>query len=95
MATLVKITPTTSGREVLNAINNIRAGIGALQELDGQREQAIADSSTTMATLFGVESAAQAQALSDRWVAFLAAYNDSGNTEYAKLHDLLDPTFQV
>ena len=66
--------------------------MGILEELDGVRAQAIGDSQATMASTFGTATNDQAQALSDRWSAFLAAYGDSGNAEMGKLRDLADAT---
>jgi hypothetical protein len=65
-------------------------GIGLLEELDGLRAQAIGESAGTMQSVFGCGTSGEAQALNDRWVDFLAAYNDTGNTEYSKLRDLID-----
>jgi hypothetical protein len=91
MASIVYINRNAqAGAEAYNALVAIRNGIGGLERLDGLRAQAIGDSQTVMQTVFGTGTTAEAQALNDRWVGFLAAYNDSGNAEYAKLRDLVD-----
>jgi hypothetical protein len=91
MALIVHINRSVqAGAEVYNALHQIRAGIGKLEELDGLRAEAVAVNQDTMAAVFGIPSNAEAQALSDRWVALLAAHNDSGNAEFAKLRDLID-----
>ena len=81
-----------NGSRVLAALAQIRSGIGVLQELDGLRLESIGASQATMAQNFGAASNADAQALSDRWGAFLAAYENSGNAEYAKLRDMINAT---
>jgi hypothetical protein len=92
MADIVHINRSVpAGQTIYNALaNNIRHGIGTLEELDGLRAQAIGASAGEMQSVFGTNTTNEAQALNDRWTAFLAAYNDSGNDEYAKLRDLID-----
>lgn len=91
MATIVNFSAVTDpGQRLITALRLIRQGIGALHELDGQRAQAIGDSQATMASVFGIASDSEAQAMSDRIAAVLAAHGDSGNAEFAKLRDLVD-----
>ena len=91
MASIVYINRSVpAGSEIWHGLDKIRKGIGVLEELDGLRAQAIGESQGTMQSVFGCGTTTEAQALNDRWAAFLAAYNDSGNTEYAKLRDLID-----
>lgn len=91
MASIVYINrQVPGGSEIWHALDRIRQGIGELEELDGLRAQAIGAGQGTMQSVFGCGTTAEAQALNDRWVAFLAAYNDTGNAEYAKLRDLID-----
>lgn len=93
MATIGYINQNNAnGQRVLNALNQIRTGLGTLQELDGLRAESIGAGQSTMAANFGVDSDANAQGLSDRWSALLSAYEDSGNSEYAKLRDLINAT---
>lgn len=92
MALIININRNTQGgAEVYNALIAIRNGLGALQRLDGLRGEAIGDSTTTMQSVFGCGDTTEAQALSDRWVAVLAALDDSGNSEWGKLRDLINP----
>lgn len=91
MASIVYInTGVPAGNQAYSALQRIRNGIGTLEELDGLRAEAIGAGAGTMASVFGTGDSTQGQALSDRWVAFLAAYNDNGNTEMQKLRDLID-----
>ena len=90
MATIVRITRTVpSGLEMFSALMQIRNGIGKLKELDELRANAIGMSAAEMVSVFGLASEVDAQTINDRWDAFLSAYEDSGNAEYAKLRDLL------
>lgn len=90
MATIIKVNRTVpNGAKVYNALNQILNGLGTLQELDNLRADAIGTSQTVMSEVFGLYSDADAQALNDRWIALIAAYEDSGNAEFAKLRDLL------
>lgn len=91
MALIVNFTSATDpGNNVVTALNLIRQGISRLEQIDGQRAEAIGAGAATMSTIFGVASTSEAQALSDRIAALLAAYGDSGNAEFAKLRDLIN-----
>lgn len=81
-----------NGQRIMNAVDQIRTGLGTLQEFDGLRAESISAGQATMASNFGLIDNAQAQALSDRWSALLAAYGDTGNAEFAKLRDLINAT---
>lgn len=91
MALIVNFTSATDpGNNVVTALNLIRQGISRLEQIDGQRAEAIGAGASTMASIFGVANASEAQALSDRIGALLAAFNSSSNAEYAKLRDLIN-----
>lgn len=91
MASLVYLsTGNQRAIELVKALEQINEGIAKLHELNGLRAECIGVGASTVATVFGVADNTQAQAMSDRWAAFLSAYADSGNTEYAKLRDLLN-----
>lgn len=93
MATIININSsnrTANARDVVQAVNNLRNALGILEKLDGLRAEAIGASQATMASVFSVATNAEAQALSDRWGALLAAWNDSSNTEFAKLRDFIN-----
>lgn len=93
MALIVYVNNTNqNGARVLAAMNQIREGLGTLQEYDGLRLESIGAGQATMAANFGVADNSQAQALSDRWGALLAAYEDGGNAEFAKLRDMVNAT---
>jgi len=91
MALIVKVSANNArGQEVMNALEQVRAGIAVLQKFDGLRAESIGAGAAEMAVNFGVADSTQAQALSDRWSALLAAYADTGNAEYSKLRDLVN-----
>jgi len=96
MASIIKIAPNNVyGSRVVTALDQIRQGLGTLQELNGLRDQAIAagDSGTTMKAVFGVTSAADAQALSDRWQNLLNVAlnpNDPNYGTFIYLRDLIN-----
>lgn len=93
MAQIVYLNSTNAnGGRVLSALSQINDGLGKLREMDGLRAESIGAGAATMASNFGAFDSAQAQALSDRWGALLAAFEDTGNAEYAKLRDLLNAT---
>lgn len=95
MATITYINNgNTNGSRVLHAVRQIRQGLATLQELDGMRLEAIGAGQSVMASVFGIDSNANAQAVSDRWGALLAAFEDTGNSEYSKLRDLLNATIE-
>jgi len=73
--------------QIAQAIDLLRNGLAKLERMDGLRAQSIAESPAVMASNFGVENDAEAQALSDRIAALLAAYN--GGT-IPVLSDLID-----
>ncbi len=90
MATILNIdSNNANGVKVLNAINQIREGLGTLVELNGLRANAIGVGTSEMEGTFGVDTG-EGQALSDRWGALIAAFQDAGNTEYQKLRDFID-----
>lgn len=91
MAQLVHINRSVpAGLELYSALIQIRNGIGKLEEIDGLRREAIGAGAATMQSIFGTNTEIEAQAMSDRLGAFLAAWNDAGNAEYAKLRDILN-----
>lgn len=91
MAELVHINRSVAaGLEVYSALTQIRNGIGKLEELEGLKNEAIGVSQGTMQSVFGTNTTTEAQILSDRWGAFLAAWNDGNNAEFAKLRDLVN-----
>lgn len=91
MASLVYMsTGNQRAIEVVEALSKINEGFSTLQKLDGLRAECIGVSAATVASVFGVADNTQAQALSDRWAALLAAFESSGNTEYGKLRDMLN-----
>lgn len=93
MAVIVYVNSSNqNGSRVLSALQQIRSGIGTLQELDGLRLESIGAGQAIMQQNFGAASTGDAQALSDRWGALLAAFENSGNAEFSKLRDLLNAT---
>lgn len=93
MAQLVHINRSVpAGAEIYNALLQIRNGLGKLEEMEGLKNEAIGqgDNAVTMQAVFGTNTTAEAQALSDRWGALLAAWNDGGNAEFAKLRDMVN-----
>ncbi len=93
MAQLVHINRSVpAGSELYSALIQIRNGFAKLEELNGLKNEAIGqgDNAVTMQSVFGTNTTAEAQALSDRWGALLAAFQDSGNAEYAKLRDIIN-----
>jgi hypothetical protein len=92
MAQIVYVNTGGNGGRVLSALQQIRSGIGVLEELNGLRAESIGADVATMAQNFGAASNSDAQALSDRWGGFLAAWNDMGNADYAILRDMLNAT---
>lgn len=94
MADLININQNVPlGQEFINALKLISQGIGTLERLDGQRAQAIGAGQAIMQTKFGASTAAEAQAQSDRWSAFLAGLDDPDNAPLRLLTDLIDATF--
>jgi hypothetical protein len=93
MALIVKVDSNANNEaaEGFGACKAILNGFAALDRLDALRAESIAVGATEMASNFGVETDAQAQAYSDRWAAALAAWNDSGNSEFQKIRDLVQP----
>lgn len=93
MALVTRVNRTANSRSVAvaNALSQIITGIGVLETYDGQRNESISVSATQFGTDFGVY--VEPQAFNDRWQAFLAAYQDPANAEYAKLRDLINATF--
>lgn len=78
------------GGTVANSLLGIRRAVGVLEELEGLKNEAIGKSQGDMQSIFGTNTPTEAQILADRWGAFLAAYNDLDNAEYAKLRDLVN-----
>jgi hypothetical protein len=93
MALIVKVNSNANNdaAEAYGACKAIQNGFAALDRLDALRGESIAVSAAEMATNFGVEDSTQSQAYSDRWAAALAAWNDSGNSEFQKIRDLVQP----
>lgn len=93
MAAIVYInTSNSNGSLVLSALQQIRNGIGVLSQLDGLRAESIGAGAAIMAQNFGAIDNDDAQALSDRWSGFLAAWEDLGNPDYAVLRDMVNAT---
>jgi len=94
MAAILKINPDNpTGIRVLNAVLQIRDGVGILREYDGVRANAIGTSQAEMAAVFGAASNGDAQGLSDRWGALLDALYNPGNaayTHFALLRDMIE-----
>lgn len=90
MAQIAYIGTTGNGGRVLNALQSIRTGIATLQELDGLRAESIGASQAIMQQNFSAASGTDAQILSDRWGAFLAAWDDLGNSDYSVLRDMVN-----
>lgn len=90
MATIAYIGTGGNGGRVLGALQQIRSGIATLQELDGLRAESIGASQAIMQQNFSAASGTDAQVLSDRWGAFLAAWEDMGNADYAVLRDMVN-----
>ena len=63
----------SNANQIVAAIQQLRAGLGTLKELNGLRAQAIGESQAKMQAVFNVSTAAEAQILSDRWSALIAA----------------------
>lgn len=95
MATIAYIGTGGNGGRVLSALQQIREGIGTLQELDGLRAESIGAGQAIMAQNFNAASNADAQILSDRWGAFLAAWDDLGNSDYSILRDMVNAITQA
>jgi len=92
MATIIHVNKGVKlSNKIVSAIEMIRGGIGILKELDDTRAESIGVGQAEMVANFGVNSTDEAQALSDRWSAFLAALDDESNVEFAKLRDLIYP----
>lgn len=98
MALIVRITSNNpQGQQVMNALAQIREGVATLEKFDGLRLEAVGAGQATMADIFGVASNEQAQAMSDRWGAFLAAYGGdvpvwAEADPFALLRDLINAT---
>ena len=96
MALIVKITSNNpNGQQVLNAVDQVRTGLSTLQKLNGLRAEAIGAGQASMATVFGTEDNAQAQALNDRWgdlMNVLFNTSDPNYGDYIILRDLLNAT---
>ena len=91
MANILKIAPNnTTGSRIITAINQIRAGIGELRELDGLRANAIGTSTAEMKAVFGTATTEDAQALSDRWGFLLDCLYNPANASYAAYAPLRD-----
>lgn len=95
MATIAYIGTGGNGGRVLGALQQIRSGIGVLQELNGLRAESIGASQAIMAQNFNAAGNADGQILSDRWGAFLAAWDDLGNSDYSILRDMVNAITQA
>lgn len=92
MANFVHISASSiDGQRVTAALTQISNGIGTMQELEGRRIAAISDGAATMQSVFGVATEAEAQILSDKWAAFLAAFN-SASVDFETLKTLMNET---
>lgn len=93
MAVILKMdSNNANGQKVLNAVEQIRTGLGTLQELNDLRANAIGTSQAEMAAVFGCADEATAQGISDRWGALHAALTDTDNQyydEFAVLRDFI------
>jgi hypothetical protein len=88
MALLVHVKDTNIlGNQLNLAINQIRDGIAFFEKYDGLRAQTIGVSAAKLGSVFGVEDATEAQALSDRW-----AKISVGTCTYAELVEFIDAT---
>ena len=94
MANILKIAPNNAmGSRVVTAMDQVRAGIGTLRELDGLRANAIGAGQAEMKSVFGTATADDAQGLSDRWSGLLAALYDPNHAAYGHfglLRDLIE-----
>jgi hypothetical protein len=94
VANILKIAPNNAmGSRLVTAMDQVRAGVGTLRELDGLRANAIGTSQTEMKSVFGTATTDDAQGLSDRWSGLLDALYNPNNPAYAHfglLRDLID-----
>jgi len=91
MAAIVKIdsSATKAASEIASAMLMLRNAVGKLEGYEGLRAQAIGVSASEMQAVFGIEDSTQAQAFSDRWSAFLTAYNGGTITVFSDFVDAL------
>jgi hypothetical protein len=90
MASIVTVSGATpESSQLLNAVNNIRAGIGMLQALRGRSTQCIAVSQAKYQAVFGTDTTGSAQALHDRLENLLTAYEGGTLTTLSDLIDAL------
>ena len=88
MATLVYLdTNHERGARIAAAINKIRDGLAELEREDGLRAQTIGVSAAEFGYQFGIASATEAQAFSDRWTFAVAP-----TTTMAAFYEFLDAT---
>lgn len=73
------------GAIIAAAIAGLRDGIATLREYEGMRAETIGVSAAKFGTEFGIASAPEAQAFSDRWGAIAAG-------TYTGLNDFLNAT---
>lgn len=96
MALIVNINPASAnGARALSAVEDIRRGLGTLQELNGLRAESIGAGQATMAANFGIASNEQAQQFNDRWgdlMNMLFNPSDPNYGNYVTLRDLLNAT---
>ena len=91
MATIVHVNSgVKQSNSIISAIQMGRGFVGKLKEMQGLIAESIAAGQAEMVANFGVNTTDEAQALSDRINAFLAAYDDETNVEMAKLRDLIN-----
>jgi hypothetical protein len=94
MANIIKIAASNStGSRVITAIDQMRQGVGTLRELDGLRANAMGSGQVEMKAVFGTATNDDAQGLSDRWSALLAAMYDPNHAAYGHfglLRDLIE-----
>jgi hypothetical protein len=100
MADFVYVNPQIEmGGEVYRALRDIGRGVAKLQELHDLKNEAIAKGQPTMMSVFGTNTEAEAQILSDRWGAFIAAVNGdlpewAAADPYALMRDLTTNTLR-
>ena len=100
MADFIHLDPQIemSGR-VFQAIREIGRGLATLQELHDLKNEAIAKGPATMMSVFGTNTEPEAQILSDRWGALVAALDGdlpawAAADPYALLRDFVTNTLR-
>jgi hypothetical protein len=101
MADFVHVNPQIEmGGEVYRALRDIGRGVAKLQELHDLKNEAIAKGPATMMSVFGTNTEPEAQILSDRWGALIAALDGdvpawAAADPYALLRDLTTNTLRA